>query len=188
MKKLLNATLIVLSGVIFGNCIQMSESVNEQSAGLNGGFETWKDELPVNWLFYTEKTSGYGKFEIVADSLEFKEGHRALKFIVYSCCENGGWLSPGMTQEFGAKSGEQFKVSFWVKNRGAKFAIKLSSVNATESLSGPALETSESFSEWRFFEFPVVIAEGMKRLRFELNVLQPGVFWIDDVRIEKLQD
>lgn len=34
---------------------QMSQSVTDETAGLNGGFEHVKEGLPVNWLCYPPK-------------------------------------------------------------------------------------------------------------------------------------
>jgi len=167
----------------------MSEQVVDRSAGLNGGFEVSKNGLPVNWLMYTPNTVPSADFEIVLDKDSFKEGNQSLRFDVKKCSSTGGWFSPGFTNEFfevGKFEGEaSYKISFWIKNYGAKFNISAGSVSAKKGDMSTLIEGNQHIDEWKFFNYEVHIPED-RWLRMQLNILQPGTFWIDDIRIERI--
>ncbi len=42
----------------------------------------------------------------------------------------GGWHSPGLSQEYKAIPGETYMVSFWVKNDGSEFVVRIGGVSA----------------------------------------------------------
>ena len=81
--KPLNIVLSLLMMISLG-CKQMSEVETDISAGLNGGFETVQNDLPVNWLMYTPKTVPDSNFNIVIDDENFIEGKQSLKFFSLS--------------------------------------------------------------------------------------------------------
>ena len=64
----------------------------------------------------------------------------------------------------------------------------MTSVNAFNASEGPQLRFSETIREWRKFEYRHTIPATMEKLRFELNLLKPGTFWLDDVRIDKVKN
>jgi uncharacterized protein (TIGR03067 family) len=173
----------------------MSETV---TTGHNGGFEVTKSGLPVTWFFYTPRTVPKGDFDIVMDTTDFKEGEQSLKFVVRKCEPTGGRLSPGFFNEFHVenhnppgpfetKPGETYKISFWAKNAGSEFVFKARGVSATKGDPGAIIRSKETFDEWRRFECTYTIPPQMW-LRLELNVVQPGTFWIDDIQIVKVND
>ena len=90
-------TFIIGLAISLVACSQMSEQIQDKSAGLNGGFEVSKNGLPVNWLMYTSKTVPNADFEIILDKKDFKEGSQSLRFDVKKCEDIGGWKSPGFT-------------------------------------------------------------------------------------------
>ena len=171
--------------VLLGSCVRMSESFNDQRAGINGGFEKVKDNLPVNWLVYTQNTVQQGDFDLMFDQVNPKEGKQSLHFVVRSCTSLGGWRSPGMTQEFPVKAGEEYQVSFWIKNKDTEFSVNITAVDALRETKGPLLHALEDVEEWKQYTYTYRIPEKMKRLRMEISILKPGEFWIDDVKIEK---
>jgi hypothetical protein len=182
-KLLLFASSIML----LVSCMkEMSESIRDESAGLNGGFEKTKNNLPLNWLVYTQNTTGLGNFNILIDSISAAEGKRCLHLAVKDCSNTGGRFSPGISTEIKAKTGSTYKITCKIKNRGTSFCFRLSGVNAFEASAGPELRSSESFSEWREIELKYTLAENMEKLRLEINVLSAGDFWIDDVKINCL--
>lgn len=194
MKKLqifikTNYSLLLGLIMILSGCSQMSEKETDNSVGLNGGFEIDRNGLPVNWLMYTPKTVSDADFKIELDNINFKEGKQSLKFDVSKCSSIGGWKSPGFTNEFfesGRFEGEGlYKLSFWIKNNGTTFNISSGGVAAKEGEMVTLIENSEQIDEWRFHEFEIEIPHD-KWLRMQLNILQPGTFWIDDVRIERI--
>ncbi len=180
--------------LLFGLCLmtlvscmkEMSESIRDESAGLNGGFEKTKNNLPLNWLVYTQNTAGYGDFSILIDSINAIEGKQCLHFAVKDCSKEGGRFSPGISTEIKAQAGNTYKISCKIKNRGSAFCIRLSGVNAFEASPGPELCSSESIPEWREIELEYTLTENMEKLRLEVSVLSPGDFWIDHVKIHTL--
>ena len=173
---------------MFTGCMkQMSESVIDTNAGVNGGFEITQNEMPVNWQFYTQKTTGKGKFIIELDKKNFKEGKQSLKFSVADCSSEGGRFSPGLAQEIPAKEGDEFTVKFWVKNSESQFLVKINGVNATESDNGINFKSSDNSDDWKQLKFKYTIPKEMNRLRTEINIIKPGNFWIDNFEIEKME-
>ncbi|MBS1271957.1 MAG: hypothetical protein MAGBODY4_01093 [Candidatus Marinimicrobia bacterium] len=167
----------------------MSEQIKDKSAGLNGGFEVSKNGLPVNWLMYTPNTVPNSDFKIILDNEEYKEGKQSLRFDVKECEDIGGWHSPGFTNEFfvaGKYEGHaRYKISFWIKNNGTKFQITAGGVESKGGEMTPLIEGDEEISDWKLFEDEIEVPQE-RWLRMQLNILQPGTFWIDDIRIEKV--
>jgi hypothetical protein len=194
MKTLVKRTgcmilaLSVITTVFLSGCKQMSELIIDKSAGMNGSFEHTKSGLPVNWLLYTPKTVETGDFRISLDTTEFKDGKQSLKFSVSECSAVGGWLSPGFCNEYKAKPGETYKVSLWVKNVHSEFFIQIGGISAFKGQYKTVVKSRETIDTWRLFECKYTIPQKMNAIRFEMNILQPGVFWIDDVKIEKSDD
>ena len=170
------------------SCMQMSEKETDESAGLNGGFEITKNGLPVNWLMYTPNTVRDGEFEIIIDKNIFKEGKQSLRFDVINCSSTGGWHSPGFTNEFfesGKFEGEgTYKLGFWIKNEGTKFIMKAGGVSPNKGDMKVLIESDEQIEDWKYLEYEISIPRE-RHLRIELNILEPGSFWIDGVLIEK---
>ncbi len=181
----------LIYGLIFllSGCTQMSEVVIDKSAGVNGSFEVSINGLPVNWLMYTPKTVPDADFNIVLDKETYKEGLQSLKFDVKKCSSIGGWKSPGFTNEFtenGKYKGEGlYKLSFWIKNNGTKFIVSAGGVSALKGDMKTLIEGNDQIDGWKLFEYQIDILKD-NWLRMELNILQPGTFWIDDIKIEKM--
>jgi len=185
MKK--NFVLFAAFTLVLSSCMkEMSESIHEESAGLNGGFERIKNDLPLNWLLYTQKTTGSGNFNILIDSSAAIEGTRCLHFAVKNCSNKGGRFSPGISTEIKAKTGSKYMVSCKIKNQGSAFCIRVAGVSAFESSAGPELRSTESIPEWREIILEYTLAKEMEKLRLEVNVLGPGDFWIDDIKIDRI--
>ena len=175
--------------ILFSGCTQFSEHESDSSAGINGGFELVKNELPVNWLMYTPNTVPDADFDILLDQQDFKEGKQSLKFEVRACSGAAGWHAPGFTNEFldsGTFEGpNKYLVSFWLKNEGTKFNISAGGVAAKEGGIKTLIETEQQLEDWSYYEFVVDIPED-RWLRLQLNILKPGSFWIDDIKIVKI--
>ena len=89
----------------------------------------------------------------------------------------------GFTQEFDADPNSQYMLSFWIKNDGSEFRISAGGVAPMTGDMKTLLQVSESINDWKLYEYTIEVAEEFERLRIEVNVLQPGTFWIDDIRI-----
>ena len=181
----LSLLMTVAAIVQFSGCTWMSEEIRDKTAGINGSFEITKSGLPVNWLVYTPKTVPAGDFDIIIDTTEFKEGKKSLKFMVRQCSSIGGWYSPGFCNEYSAQPGEIYRISFWVRNHGSEFIIKIGGVSAVQGEYDTIVKSHETLDTWQPFEYYYTIPENMKAIRIELNILQPGSFWIDDIKIGK---
>jgi hypothetical protein len=161
----------------------MSESVLDDSVGMNGGFEITESGLPVNWLVYTPATIPTGDYDLVIDTVEYKGGKQSLKFEVRDCSSVGGWRSPGFSKEYDATAGTTYTVGLWVKNDGAAFLAKVGGVSAFEGEYEMIVQSSDTISTWRHYEHAYTMPAEFDRLRLEVNVLGPGTFWIDEVTI-----
>lgn len=187
-KSKLNILIILSILMMSGSCNQMSEQIKDESAGMNGGFEVSKNGIPVNWLMYTPNTVPNADFKIVFDNEVYKEGKQSLRFDVVKCSSIGGVFSPGFTNEFsaiGRYEGEGlYKLSFWAKNVGSTFKISAGGVSAMKGNMTVLIDEDAQISDWKLFEYQIAIPKD-NWLRMELNILQPGTFWIDDIQIEK---
>jgi hypothetical protein len=164
----------------------MSEMIVDNNAGMNLSFEDAKNGLPVNWILYTPKTVPEGDFEILLDTVEFKDGKQSLKFLVHACAPSGGWYSPGFCKEIKAIPGETYKVSFWVRNEGCQFSVTIGGVRSSAPGEYETIVNSnETTTSWQLYEYQYTIPKTMTALRIETSILKPGSFWIDHISIEK---
>ena len=195
MMKLRHSIILSGLGVICGTtilltgCQQLSEKVEDPAAGLNGGFEIDQRGLPVNWIMYTPKTVKAADFDIIIDRETFKEGQQSLKFEVRRATGQIGWHAPGFTNEFfdvGRFYGPaQYRLSFWIRNSGAEFIV----AGGPVSLKGGDMRTlvrdNSSTDGWKQYEYTIEVPEE-QWLRMQLNIISPGSFWIDGIKIEKI--
>jgi len=180
----IGSVLTSVTAFAWCGCAALSETTVDPAVGMNGSFETTRAGLPVNWLVYTPRTVPNGDFDVVVDTVQFKDGRQSLKFLVRKSSPRGGRLSPGLSQVFKGSAGQTFKVSFWAKNEGTEFVARVGGVAATTGVYDTIVKSNETIAEWRQFEYSYTIPPRMNVLRLEMSVLQPGTFWIDDVRIE----
>lgn len=180
--------IIVLVIVICSGCIKkFSERFDNASAGLNGGFEISESDYPVNWNLYTPKTVPEADFDLLLDNQKSKTGKQSLKFAVRKCRETGGWLSPGLTRELEVDPNGKYKVSFWAQNEGSKFRFLLEGVQPKKGKNYVEIFSSETLMDWQKFEYEIIMTENYPKLRLELNIIQPGTFWIDDLTVVKIE-
>lgn len=191
MKKIIFSTsnivflLAIIQATLIGCFDKMSETIHDESTGFNGSFEVTKSGLPVNWIIYAPTTIPTGSYDLIIDTTEYKDGKQSLRFLVHECSATGGWHSPGISQEYSASPGNTYKVSFWFKNEGSEFRVKVGGVSAFEGQYDTAVESKESIPDWKMFEYDYKMPMEFETIRFELNVLKPGSFWIDDIKIEE---
>jgi len=167
----------------------MSIRQKSESAGFNGSFEIVKSGLPVNWYFSYPAIKN-GDVEISLDTMDVVEGGQSLKFIVHRVDSRPGWRRPGLFQVHPAKAKRSYKVSFWLKNQGCNVSLMINSEKpktappATRRILG---EEETGTNKWRKFEYVYTVPDTYNNIRFDLGVVQPGTFWIDDVRIEEMK-
>ena len=166
-------------------CAKMSESIVDESAGLNGGFEQTRSGLPVNWLVYSPSTIPTGSYELIFDRAEFKEGEQSLRFLVHECSAAGGWHSPGIAREYPAMPGESYLISFWIKNEGCDYLVTAGGVAAKTARLETVDSPKETTGSWKLVEYPITVPQQYNKIRFELSIRSPGSLWIDDLKIER---
>ena len=183
---------VILAGsIILSSCQKMSEVRTNRSAGINGSFEEVADGLPVNWLMYTPNTVPSSDFKIELDETVFQDGTQSLKFDVKACESTGGWHSPGFTNEFsegGPFNGPStYRLSFYTKNNGSAYKISAGGVKPYGvEMKDLVVEATDS-EDWIYHEFEVHVPADM-HLRMQLNILQPGTFWIDNVQLQQVAE
>jgi len=186
--KFILSSILILLGIAFisfqlGCLHPMSESEIDQSKGLNGSFESFKNGLPINWLVYTSQSTSTGQFKIEADTMNKKEGHQSLYFQVKNCSNRGGHYSPVIAQEIDVKAGKTYHIQCWVKQFHSNCRLTLSSVDVKHASSIQTIECTNQNNDWNLIEVDYQIPQNMNRLRFEFNVLSPGECWIDDIQV-----
>jgi len=62
-----NLSLIIIPIIILTACGKMSTMIKGDDNKMNGGFEIVKQNLPVNWTFYSPETVPSGDFKIIID-------------------------------------------------------------------------------------------------------------------------
>jgi len=171
---------------LLGGSTQMSEEIYDKTVGMNGSFEVTESGLPVNWLIYTPETIPTGDYELIIDTTDYKDGKQSLKFLVRECSPNGGWHSPGFCQEYEAIPGELYRVSFWVKNEGSEFCVVIGGVSTFDGNYETIVQSNQKIDTWKHFEYnyKMPLEKKFDTIRFEMNILSPGSFWIDDIKIE----
>ncbi|UCF64007.1 MAG: hypothetical protein JSW33_15810 [bacterium] len=177
--------LVIIGSILIGCFKKVSETVRDESAGINGGFEVIKSGLPVNWLIYSPKTIPTGNYDLILDTVEYVEGKQSLKFLVHECSAMGGWYSPGFCNEFKAIPAQMYKISFWIKNDGCEFMVRIGGVGTKIGKYEIIVNSKESYNEWKYFEYDYKMPaeEEYNRLRLETSILHPGNFQIDDIKI-----
>jgi hypothetical protein len=179
----------------FQSCI-LNREIKDQSAGMNGGFEIVRNQLPVNWYFTRYKETieqndrSINDFDIISDTIDIKEGNRALKFVIRKCSNKGMFQSPGLFQEFEVKSGATYRMSFWVKNNGTNFKIDIAAITLKGDSKEPnevkSISSKEDITEWKQYVVQKHIPSDLDRIRIDLTLLSPGVFQIDDVQLKEI--
>ncbi len=193
---------IILIAAILNGCNRYIVRETNESAGFNGGFEIVNAGLPVNW--YLPEGIKQGEVEISLDPEDAVEGKQSLKLLVHRADPAGIWPSARLFQVFQpAKANHSYKVSFWLKNQGCDVRLIIRnegkdpvfgpSEAVKKDLAGhPPIEKTLGEEEtgtntWRQFEFIYAVPETDGSIRFEMNIMQPGTLWLDDVRIEEVR-
>jgi len=185
----MKAIVFIFLVFILYSCNQSSIHEKDPSAGFNGSFEKVIHGLPANWYIYAP--SDYQKNYVLSyDTSQFKEGKQSLKFEVHSLDTSNfyqDWRRPGMFQMLDATAGDKYKLSFWIKNNGCDFRIRAFSLGFGMP-SKVLLATKEDFPDWTNFDYLYTVPDSCSGVRFELSIRSAGTFWIDDIRIDKLNE
>ncbi|MFY0686000.1 MAG: hypothetical protein JXQ90_02485 [Cyclobacteriaceae bacterium] len=177
-------TAIVLSLAFLLGCTNMSESVKDPSIGINGGFEFEKNDIPINWLVYSPRTVPDGEFSISFDNVDKIEGNQSLRMDILNCDTTGGWLSPGIAQEFPKMQGQRFRASIWIKSIESKYQVKFDRVNELEAQEINSWKGANH--DWQKIEREITLTDPFDKFRIEINGLASGTLWIDHFAMEML--
>ncbi len=184
--------LAIVAVVYFLDFLSISVREQDDTAGFNGSFEVVGSRYPVNWYFY-KRALDDGDAVVAVDTAEPIDGAQSLKMVVYRADPDDGKRDAGLFQVRDAQAGQTFRVSFWVKNQGCRFRVRIDS-DTPESRQprNPIRETIDAETTgdgvWSQFVYTYTVPQHYSNVRFELNVVAPGTLWLDDVRIEPLPE
>lgn len=188
MKPILLRSLLAPLAFLAACCGPLESSSKLAAAGPNGGFEHVEDGRPAQWIVYESDELPSGRYELTFDATDFTEGAQSLRFDVAQCISDGGWRSPGITQEREAESGATHELKFQVKAPASRWRACFGGVSAKHGRLATLEPESPAPAGWHEVRARCTLPEGSDRLRFEFNVLSPGRVWLDDVRIERVEE
>ena len=179
---------LIITTLIFSGCLSQLMGEKDSSAGFNGSFEKTLHHLPLNWDICAAD-SYKKKFDFNFDSINFKDGKQSLKFTVNEVDTTNQIITgkPGLFRIINVNGGEDYKVSCWIKNNGCKYRIYISSLG--KEINTADLPQPEAISnEWVYCQYIYSVPVTYTNIRFVLNILSPGEFWIDDIKIDKISE
>ena len=172
-----------------GTSLSLSRREKNETAGFNGSFEVVQSGYPANWYVYHRPLDD-GDAELSFDMAASIDGAQSLKILVHRADPSGGWRSPGLFQVTEAQTGQAYRVSFWLRNRGSRIRLLIDSETAdSREPRNPIREIIDAESTddtWREFVYTYTVPAHYSNIRFELNVVAPGTLWVDDVKIEPM--
>jgi hypothetical protein len=176
---------------VFSSCAyeRMSFGKPQGNTGMNGGFESTKEDFPVNWALYGVKAFKKGHYQIYMDKESYTEGKQFLCFVIDSVDQRHWvWTKPGLFQTYWAKPGEQYQVSFKYKNINSHFKVRIGSEKSKGAYEEAILDTEQDCLAWKEVTYLYTVPDEFETIRFELNFYTPGKFWIDDIKIQGVND
>ena len=178
--------LVVLAGLVAGACTHYTIREEREALGFNGSFEITSGRLPINWYFYYPPIRR-GQADVSIDTARAVDGKQSVMIVARETDPDGGWRSAGMFQVAPAEPLTTYRVSYWLRNQDATIRVGVVSEQPMES--PPPEERiltpqETGAANWQKFETRYTVPAGYDNIRFELNVLEPGTVWIDQVRIE----
>jgi hypothetical protein len=168
--------------------LNMSIREVDEAAGYNGSFEFVKSGYPANW-YLSRRQLENGDCEMTFDTADKVDGTQSLKFVVRKVDPGGGWPSPGLFQSSHAQEGRAYRISFWLKTRGAviRLSIRSEALNPSPNPIIASIKAEETGDHgWRQFVYTYTVPARHDSIRFEINIIAPGTAWIDNVRIDPL--
>ena len=183
-------------------CVIPGKGVNDKSLGHNGSFEIVESDLPVNWIV-SKYPAEKGDAEFLLDTTDAIDGAQSLKIVVHRIGE-GQWGTPFLFQVRELEPAQSYTDEFWLKNRACKVLLEIGYEGKYHMFGGPSDEEIKDYAahppikqvlgedelgedEWRQFQYVYTTPETDGTIRFELELMQPGTLWIDDVRVAKVE-
>lgn len=190
MQQKMKKRFVMYVGCLIGLCsvfsvhAQFSECFKNPGAGVNGGFESLHNNLPVNWYLYTPATVKKGSFTVNSETDDVAEGKRALVFTVKDCSAEGGRFSPGLFQEFDVQPASSYRVRMKVKNDKALVKLRVLPVSAKQHGSVREQQISSTGGAWREITLECKVQPEFSKIRIELSILSSGLVKLDDFALE----
>jgi len=207
MKTILFRLISRVTGIIailaVSGCVVPGIGVQDKALGYNGSFEIERYGLPVNW-----SSSRYpiknGDAEFAIDTTDAISGDQSLKIVVRKFSNNSRW-KPFLFQVRDAEKGKTYAVTFWLKCQGCRVQLEIGNEGAYYMFGGQPEAEKQDYAahprirklldeaeignnEWRQFQYRYTVPETDGSIRFELKFMRTGILWIDDMRIERVDD
>lgn len=176
--------LVGALGVFLMSCGSDELSIGDNTAGLNGGFETTETGYPVNWAFFPNPESD-STIQIVLDSARVVEGAHSLQVVV----RPNDRLPVLRSRRFSVEPGRYYRLSGSFLNEGCHVQVNRIVQNGhgnTDRRRDLIVNTSASSPEWATFEETISVAADEGNVLLVIMIGASGTVWFDDVKIEEL--
>ncbi len=193
----------VIAMLAISGCVIPGAGVHDDSLGYNGSFEIQRAGLPVNW-----SSSRYpirnGDAEFTIDTADAVSGEQSLKIVVRRFSDSSRW-KPFLFQVREAEQGKTYAVKFWLKCQGCRVLLEIGNEGKYYLFGGQPEAEKQDYAahprirklldeeeignnEWRQFQYHYTVPETDGSIRFELKLMRTGTLWIDDVRIQRVEE
>jgi hypothetical protein len=201
--RLVSRVTSIVAMLAISGCVIPGTGVHYESLGYNGSFEIERAGLPVNWTSSRYPIKN-GDAEFSIDTADAISGDQSLKIVVRRFSNSSRW-KPFLFQVREAEQRKTYAVKFWLKCQGCRVLIEIgnegkyypfggqSEAEKQDYAAHPRIrqlldETEIGNNEWRQFQYRYTVPETGGSIRFELKFLRTGTLWIDDVRIERVEE
>lgn len=200
--RLMTAATIGFALFLVSGCLVPGIGDVDGPVGSNGSFEIVRDGLPANWVIGRYALRD-GDAEFSIDTTDAVDGKQSLKFVVHRV-DGGPRQVPWLFQTGAAVPGATYAVSFWLKstacvvnveirNEGKDRLFGLSDAEKKDYAAHPPVKRvigggDTDPERWRQFRYVYTTPETDGSLRFELRIMRPCTLWVDDVRVETVED
>lgn len=184
--QIVSVTLGLVAGLLMLSCQSNELSIRDDQSGLNGSFETTVGNYPVNWAFFPNPQSE-NVFNITVDTTKAREGNNSLRLTTSQSHKTVGFRSSRVPVE----AGNTYHLSIAFQNEGCNLKVRriVQDFSGTDNIRSDIIyNTSSTLSHWEIFEEFLSVSEGERYVVFVFLVDGPGTLWIDDVRVEKVNN
>jgi hypothetical protein len=193
----------VIAMLAISGCVIPGTGVQDKTLGYNGSFEIERAGLPVNWTSSRYPIKN-GDAEFSIDTADAISGDQSLKIVVHRFSNSSRW-KPFLFQVREAEQGKTYAVKFWLKCQGCRVLFEIGNEGKYYPFGGQSEAEKQDYAahprirqlldeaeignnEWRQFQYRYTVPETDGSIRFELKFMRTGTLWIDDVRIERVEE
>jgi hypothetical protein len=178
--------LATLTSLLLVSCGSNELSKRNDTAGLNGGFETTDSGYPVNWAFFPNPEDG-DLFDVSVDTGKAQKGNQSLQLDVHQSETTVGFRS----QRIPVQSGKTYKISFTTQRTGGNLKVRriVQDASGTNNLRSEIIvDSSTPSSDWQVFEERLLVSDKEANVVLIFLVDGPGTLWVDDVKVEVVSE